>query len=734
MRERPTFSPMWSRVRAMKPRLRSHTQITRQHYRGRRWHVVHDPASNQFYRLTPMAYEFVCLLDGKRSVEDTWHLCLETHGDLAPTQVEAVELISQLYNANLLVAEDTPETEQLLHRARERVKKKAIGQAMGIMYFRIRLFNPDAIFSAVEPIVRPLINRWGFLAWCVLVLAALVALSGELGTLFDSARFQGAIAPANWPWLIVVFIVSKIIHESGHGLVCKRFGGQVPEFGIMMLVMFPAPFVDASSCWAFPSKWQRVAVGAAGMIFELAGASVAAFVWLATLDTGGVVNQFAYNAMLTASISTIIFNANPLMRFDGYYILSDLLEAPNLMQRAQNLIKYQFQRYYYRVKNAKPPTVQPGERPVLIAYGWLALAYRVFLFFSITLFVMGQLFGLGLVLAIWTAAVWFIIPLGKWTHWLATNPQLSEKRGRAVLASIGGGALAGVLLGGVPMPDHRRASAVIESEQFTGVYAGTSGFVEDVLVVPGQFVQEGDAIAVAENPELLAQLARAHGEFREVEARFRAAMAQQVPIAELMTERRAVLQERLTFLQERVEALTIRAPHNGFITDDPRALAGMFVEQGQPVCAVVAAEDIRVVASMDQGQADWLQTMAFEDDFTAEVRRHTQPGVAHDVTAFVRRDAGDRALPHPALADVGGGQVQTSRQPNQTGQGGTGQGAQATRPRFVVEMEADFASTQAAVRPMPGERVAVRFTLPSRPLLSQWIDRLRQLVQGRVDI
>ncbi|MFI4917072.1 MAG: HlyD family efflux transporter periplasmic adaptor subunit, partial [Phycisphaerales bacterium JB060] len=664
MSERPTFSPMWSRVRTMRPRLRSHTQITRQHYRGRRWHVVHDPASNQFYRLTPMAYEFVCLLDGKRTVEETWHLCLETHGDAAPTQVETVELISQLYNANLLKADDTPETDQLLRRGRERVKKKAIGQAMGIMYFRIRLFNPDSIFTAVEPIVRPILNRWGFIAWCVLLLSAIVALTGEAGSLFDTERFQGAIAPANWPWLMVVFIVSKIIHESGHGLVCKRFGGQVPELGIMMLVMFPAPFVDASSTWAFPSKWQRMAVGAAGMIFELAAASIAAFVWLATLDTGGVVNQFAYSAMLTASISTILFNANPLMRFDGYYILSDLLEAPNLMQRAQNLIKFQFQKHMYRIRNAKPPTIQPGEKPWLIAYGWAAMVYRVFLFFSITLFVMGQMFGLGLVLAIWTATVWFVMPMGKWTHWLASSPQLADKRGRAVLTSIAGIALAGLLVGAVPMPDYRRASAVIESERFTGVFAGSDGFVTEVLARPGQHVQAGQAIVVAENPELLAQLERTRGAFRELESRFRSAMSQDVPVAEIMLERRAVLQERVRFLQSRVDALTTRAPHAGSIADDPRRLAGQYLTQGDPVCTVVASEDIRVVASMDQRQADWLQAMAFEEDFSAQIRRRTQPGVAFDITSFTRREAGDRSLPHPAQADHRGGPGHTQRPPH----------------------------------------------------------------------
>lgn len=717
---------MWSRVRALKPRLRSHTQITRQHYRGRRWHVVHDPASNQFYRLTPMAYEFVCLLDGKRTVEETWQLCLETHGDKAPTQVETVELISQLYNANLLMADDTPETEQLLRRSRQRLKKKAIGQAMGIMYFRIRLFNPDGIFTALEPIFRPLLNRWGFLAWCVLLVSALAALLGEAGALFDTERFQGAIAPANWPWLIVVFIITKIIHESGHGLVCKRFGGQVPELGIMMLVMFPAPFVDASSCWAFPSKWQRVAVGAAGMIFELAAASIAGFVWLSTLDTGGVVNQFAYSAMLTASISTVLFNANPLMRFDGYYILSDLLEAPNLMQRAQNLIKYQFQRSMYRIKQAKPPTIQPGEKPILILYGWASLAYRVFLFFSITLFVMGQMFGLGLVLAIWTATVWFVMPMGKWVHWLASNPQLAEKRGRAVLTSLSAVACVVLLVGAVPMPDHRRTAAVVESRQFTGVFAGSDGFVVDVRVVPGQFVRSGDIIAVAENPELLAQLGRTRGQFRELEARFRSAMSQEVPVEDLITQRRAVLSQRLAFLNERVEALTVRAPHDGFIADDPRARAGRYLRQGEPICTVIDSRDIQVVASIDQREADWLQSLAFERDFTAAVRRHTEPDRAYEIVQLRRRSAGDRNLPHTALADIGGGQVQTNREPRAAGQ--------ATRPRFTVEMEANFDNANPAHPPLPGERVAVRFTLPSRPLLGQWVDRLRQMVQGRIDI
>jgi len=724
--ERPTFSPMWSRVRALRPRLRSHTQITRQHYRGRRWHVVHDPASNQFYRLTPMAHELVCLLDGRRTVDEAWRLCMERHGDEAPTQVEAVELLSQLYNANLLAADDSPETEQLLRRGRKRLERKTIQQAMGIMYFKMRLFNPDGIFTALEPIFRPILSRAGLVLWFVLMASAGFALAGELGALFDSERFQGAIAPANWPWLIVIFIISKIIHESGHGLICKRFGGQVPELGVMLLVLFPAPFVDASSCWAFPSKWQRLLVASGGMLFELAIAALAAFAWLATLDTGGLTNQLAYSTMLTTSISTMLFNANPLMRFDGYYILSDLLEAPNLMQRAQNLIKFHFQKLLYRNKNAKPPAIQPGEGPLLVIYGWAALAYRVFLFFTITLFVMGQMFGLGLVLAIWTAAAWFLIPTGKWIHWLATSPHLADHRTRAVLTSIAAVALVAGLVGLVPVPDNRRADAVVESAAQSGVFAGAAGFITQVHVAPGQRVTAGQPIATADNPQLRSELLQASASKAELEARFRQAMAQGTPIGELMAQRRAVINQRLAFLRERVDALTIRAPHDGVVADDPRRFAGSYVQQGEPICTVLAPRDIHVVASLDQAQADWLDAMRFGEHYQAAIRRPTRPERVHPVTDLTRRRAGDRVLPHPALADVGGGQILTDRS-NQNARGQL-----AKQSRFTVEIDADF--SKAHPPPLPGERVVVRFSLPPRPLLGQWVDHLRRLVQGRVDL
>lgn len=719
MAERPTFSPFWHRVRVMRPRLRSHVQITRQFYRGRRWHVVHDPASNQFYRLNPIAHEFVGLLDGRRTVEEVWHLSLERHGDSAPTQNEVIQLLSQLYNSNLLSADATPEVEQLLRRGRERRKKKIQQQALGIMYFRTRLFNPDRYLQWIQPILRPILNRWGFLAWCAWLLAGIYSLLPHLEAL--RAGFDSAIAPSNWPWLIVVFVVTKAIHETGHGVICRRFGGQVPEFGVMLLVLFPAPYVDASSCWAFPNKWQRVAVGAGGMIFELAIATAAGFVWLSTAG-GSLAHQLSYNALLTASVSTILFNANPLMRFDGYYILADLIEVPNLMQRSMNMLKYGFQRYVYRIKQAKPPTTIPAERAILITYGIGALAYRMFLFFSITLLVMGKLFAIGLILAMWTAAAWFLIPVGKFVHWLATDQQLSEFRTRAIFTSLGMIVSVVVLTGAVPMPDHRRGSGVIQSLHRTTVFFGSDGFVVRALHSPGDRVREGDPIVVSRSDELHARLEAVGAQIREYEAVERQSLATNPARAQIAREQIAVQRDLERTLLDRIDMLTVRAPHDGVIVGpDPRTLVGAFAKRGQALCEVVDTTDVRIAATMSQSEAAWLFDLS-RDQYSVQVRLVSRPETAIDGGAVTPIDAGQVLLPHASLGFGGGGTIETD--PRDT------RGILAKTPQFIVYVRSGDGTPFGP----PGQRVRLRFTLPSRPLLAQWIDRLQKLVQGKVTL
>ena len=737
--ERPTFSPFWHRVRMMKPKLRPHVQITRQFYRARRWHIVRDPSSNQFYRLNPIAHEFVGLFDGTRTVEEIWKIVLERHGDNAPTQGEAIQLISQLYNSNLLAGDVSPETEQLLQRGRERTKQKATQQAIGIMYFKVRLFNPDRYLTWLEPIMRPLINKWGFLAWLAFLIYCLMQVLPKWDELVSGV--DSAIAPANWGWLIVVFIVTKAIHETGHGVITKRFGGQVPEFGMMLLVLFPAPYVDASSAWIFPSKWQRIAVGAGGMIFELFVAGVAALVWNST-SSGMLIHQIAYNAMFTASLSTVLFNANPLMRFDGYFILSDLLEVPNLMQRSMKMLQYLWKIYVYRLKNETPPTNSPAEALILILYGIGAMIYRIFLFVSITLTVMGKLFAIGLVLAIWTGVMWFVMPVGKFVHWLATGPALADCRFRVIATSLGCIGLGLVLLGGVPVADHRRARGVIESVKDTGVFFATNGFVQEALVRAGDEVHKGDPIIRCTNTQLQAKLAQVKAQIEENVAVEQQAMGKNEPAAaQIARDKLSTLREQKQFIDTQLADLVVRAPRDGRIVGkDPGILLGTYLKRGDMICQVVDPADLRIVALLSQREAAWHFELG-PDHYKVMARLYSRVQTALPAVVDHVDPAGIRQLPHGSFGDTGGGQIETSKE-SQSGS------LLAKDPQFsmylklaqpVAQAKSDNAAPSFPTHDtrwlgMPGERVALRFTLPSKPLLSQWIDRLHKMVQGRVKI
>lgn len=732
MSERATFSPFWHRVRALRPRLRPHVQITRQHYRGSRWHVVHDPASNAYYRLSPVSHEFLSLLDGKRSVEQVWELSLTRHGDDAPTQNEVIQLLSQLFTSNLLSADVPPETEQLLRRGRERLGKKVQQQLIGLMYFRIKLFNPDHILRALEPIFRPLLNRVGLLIWAAWIIFALTQVLPEWSRIQD--EFRSATDPSNWAWLMAVYVVIKLIHETGHGLICKRFGGQVPEFGAMMLVLVPSPYVDASSAWAFNSKWQRMAVGAGGMIFELAVAAACALFWK---HAGGnpFLSKLAFNAMLTASVSTVLFNANPLMKFDGYYMLSDLLEVPNLMQRSMNMLKFLMHKHVYRMRNPVPPTSQPGEALILLAYGIGALIYRVVLFFSITLYVMGQMFALGLILAIWTAAMWFILPAGQFVHWLASSPQLAEKRGRAILASLIMIAVGVLLVGAVPFPDWRRAEGVVWSEERTGIYFGSDGFVQTAHKRPGDHVAPGEPIVTCVSPQLDSDYRVALAQLDESRVLERQAIAKNAAAAIVAHDRVDAFERLAAYYKERIDRLVVRAPHAGVIVlEDPAKLVGAYVKEGQPLCEVVnvAPNKLRITAGLTQPEALWLYELNPEA-YKVEVRRLTR---VHDVIhARTERvlQAGIHEVEHQGLTYSGGGTLEPdAKDPS---------GLRSKRPQFTAYFKADFAgdatngaTALSAALPLPGERVRLRFTLPSKPLLAQWTDRLNKLLQGRAKV
>src|SRR5436190_16404080 len=455
---RPTFHESWYRVADLRAKLRPGAQISRQYYRGERWYVVRDPAGNQFHRLSDPAYRFVGLLDGTRSVEEAWDLCGGQLADDSPTQPEVIQILSHLFSANLIDADVTPDATVLLRRHKQLNKRKFQNRLMNVMFPRIPLWDPDRFLVRWMPLAKLALSKFGALVWLAVVVTAAVMLVPHWGASAGSHSLQEAAKdainirqdPVNLVLLWGTFVFIKLIHELGHAFSCRRFGGECHELGIMFLVFIPTPYVDASSAWQFPNKWHRIFVGAGGMIVELFFASLCAFVWV-SVEPHTLLGRLTFNAMLVASVTTVIFNANPLLRYDGYYILSDFLEIPNLRQKSQEYTMGLIKRHIFRIKSPIPlPPV--GQRFWLFLYHVTSSVYRVFVGVMIILVVSSQVPVLGILMALGGVITWLVVPIAKLLNYLLLQPELHRKRGRAITFSMAVAAAVIVLIGMINFP------------------------------------------------------------------------------------------------------------------------------------------------------------------------------------------------------------------------------------------------------------------------------------------
>ena len=431
MSESP-FSPAWYRCAGLKPQLRSHARIHRHEYREELWYVLEDLSSGRFHRFTPPTYFVIGLMDGSLTVEEIWRHALEELGEDAPTQGEMIQLLAQLHGSDALQTDVPPDVLELFTRHNRQRRAKWKQRLLNPLAVRIPLFDPERFLVRLMPLVRPLFGWFGAALWLSVVALGLASLLAHWSELTEDVADR-ALSVTNLFALWLVYPLVKALHEFGHAFATKRWGGEVHEIGIMLLVLFPVPYVEASSASAFQSKWQRMLVGAAGILVELFLAALAMLVWVNV--ESGVVSTVAYNVMLIGAVSTLFFNGNPLLRFDGYYVLADAIEMPNLAMRSKRYLAYLVQHYLFGVSDAKSPATRRDERAWLLLYGVASFCYRMFIMFFIVLFVAGKYFIIGALLAVWAVVMQIVVPFAKMLSFLVTSPQLRRSRARAVVVS-----------------------------------------------------------------------------------------------------------------------------------------------------------------------------------------------------------------------------------------------------------------------------------------------------------
>jgi len=722
--DRPTFHEAWHRVVNLRPRLLSSVHVFRQHFRGQLWYVIENTANNQFSRLNTDAYAFVGLLDGHRTVGQVWTLCCERQGDRAPTQGEVIQILGQLYGGNLLYVDLPPDSEALFNRYKKRVTRQVQSHLMSLLYIRIPLLDPDWILNRWVTVVGVLYTWFGFVTWLALLGVGLFFVISNFPEL--TAQSRDTLAPGNLVYLYLTFVVLKICHEFSHAFSCKKFGrvnrngGQVHTMGVMFLVFFPLPYVDASSAWTFPNKWHRMVVGLAGMMAELALAAVAAIVWAHT--STGALHIIAYNVIFVASVSTLLFNGNALLRFDAYYVLADLLEIPNLSQRSNAYLYYLVKRFVWGLKKAYNPAHTLGERFWFVFYGLASTGYRIFICIRILIFLKDRLpeqfFIVVPVFAFSAVVAWVLVPVGKFFKYLFTGPELTRNRSRALATSLLTIAGLTYALGIVEVPYYNRMQGVVEPNNLTFVYAEVDGFVQDFTASCEPVEAQTSVLVHADNRELAAQMDSLRARRRRLEVQEQAAQLEEMASVQILQEQIQALDEQIQRVTVQQASLDIRAPETGtWYAPNIDHQRYAYVPRGQPIGKLAVFDRWIVRAVTPQKSAARL----LEADQTVQMRIQGYPD--HTLLGTIEKIApmGQDRLPSEALAYQAGGSTPVKSR-DAAGRTTTAEKIFEVRIRLDPEPLCPIKA---------GQRLMVRFRLGSKPLVVQWYQAARQLLQRR---
>ena len=702
----PLVSSSWHRVAGLRPSLLPGLRVVRQQVRDQVWHVLVEAGTGRQMRLNPAAYGLVGRFDGRSTVEQLWQRQLQQQREQAPTQDEVLRLVAQLHRGGMIRFDAAPHLSLLFARRQEEGQKRRRGM-MNPLMMRMPLADPQRLLQRLAPVGQWAFRPAAFLAWLAVVLLSLLAAGAQFSEL-SSEVSRVFRTPSSYLLAWLAYPAVKLVHELAHGLAVRRYGGEVHELGISLMFLTPAPYVDASAASAFPSARHRLVVSAAGVLAEVALACLALGVWMAV--SPGLVRDTALVVALICSVSTVLFNANPLMRFDGYHALCDALHLPNLALRSNAWWSRRW-REWIGVPVAGPaPLLAAGEAKWLAAYAPAAAAYRVVLLLTMVFWVGSMSWLLG-----WLGAIAFLAWLGRhawrWAHGDAIGGDpLARRRSLRAAGIVAGVAL--VLLLAVPAPHNVVVRGVVWPPEQAQLRAGAAGFVERLELQQGALAASGQPLVMLRDPVLLASHERVAAERTGLLAQqYAALLAQPVRAAELAEDLDRNAAE-LARVEEQLALLEVRAHLPGEVVwARPQDLPGSFVKRGAMLGHVLTGGPAHVRIALLED--DYLRTRGRVR--SVAVRVAGTPGTAHAARLAETAPGASLELPAPALGDRFGGPIPLDpADPN---------GVRTRVPVFLLAAEVPTLPAAAI-----GARAWVKLVLPSEPLGVQWLAQLRRLL------
>jgi putative peptide zinc metalloprotease protein len=627
-----------STTRAVGLRKRGDLHVNRQVYQGQAWFVVKDPISLHYFRFRPEEYALLEMLDGQASLDSLKEQFEERFPPRRITVEELARFVSTLHRSGLVIGDRTGQGPQLFERRRQRKWKEWVAWISNIMSLRFRGIDPDRMLEWLNPWLGWIFSPAAIAVFMAFALSALMLVLVN----FDVFRsklpeFHQFFASGNWLYLAIALGVTKVIHEFGHGLSCKYYGGECHEMGVMILVFTPCLYCDVSDSWMLPNKWKRAAIGAAGMYVEVIMAAIATYLWWNSHP--GVFNQLCLDVMFVSSVSTILFNANPLLRYDGYYILSDVLEIPNLRQKANTILGRLASKWCLGIKQPEDPFLPQRKLGWFAFYAVASSLYGWFVSLSIFLFVWNvfkpyRLQVIGQLLA--GMALWGLVirPLQGMIKFLRVPGRRDEVKAVNVLTTAGVVSLVAAAIALIPLPQRVWCATELRPRGEETVYVSEAGRLEKLLVKPDEEVRRGQELAVLSSIELDLEIAELEGRVQQSESRLASLQRERFtdPSAALEI---GTVQETLKSAVEQLERkrkdraeLVLVAPRDGVVLPAPdvpdrpdpsgrlaawtgsalskRNLGATFTP-GTVLCMVGDRSKFEAVMVVDQGEVEFVK-------------------------------------------------------------------------------------------------------------------------------
>jgi putative peptide zinc metalloprotease protein len=641
--------------------------------------VLKDPLTLEHFQFSAEEYALLDWMRAPATIAELQRLFQRRFSPQTITPQAIWDFLSRLHEAGLVVGVAAGQGQELLERRkREQVRRAALSWT-GLLGIRFRGVDPDGVITAIHGGFRWWISPAALVAALAIVIYALTIVGGH----FDEfrSRLPELSALVDWrnlPWLLLAIGAVKVLHELGHALACKHFGGEVHELGFMLLVFIPCLYCDVSDSWRL-SKWRRIAVAAAGVTVEFFLAALATIVWWHAQP--GAVQLVALNVMIICTLNTLIINGNPLMRYDGYYVLSDLVEVPNLWQRSREALRHFWSEWLLGQPRTEDPLLPVRQRPWLAAYAALSKVYLLSIVCVMIVFGLAKtlspyhLQNLAYAVGLTVLGGALAGPLTSAAE-LARNPirRAKVRKGRlAIVTAVALAVIVAVLA--IPVDYNVSAPLVLVPEDGARVYAAVEGTLEEILPA-GSKVARGETIGKLENTETQLELARLEGECRlrqlrvEHLERLRGVDGEandQLPTA------RTALADSQRRLEERLgesKRLALVAPIDGVVIPPPRvpeadpirgklakwsgsllepAARGAHVEAGTLACLVGDPNRLAAMLLVDDADVKFVQPGE-----RARVRIEQLPGqvIEGEVVEVARHEtaAADRA--QEARADL----------------------------------------------------------------------------------